>query len=105
MQAENQSLCFREMYILRFKGKMLTLRKVIIYNVMYHNLVSYNYEYVCMPRHQNTGPNSDLKTVNKSFENVIKFKECMELYLHSPYTFMAWCSVKAQEQLYLTGPF
>jgi hypothetical protein len=23
-----------------------------------------------------------------------KVKECMELYLHSQYTFMAWCSVK-----------
>jgi hypothetical protein len=28
-------------------------------------------------------------------------KECMELYLHSQYAFMTWCSVKAQGQLYL----
>jgi hypothetical protein len=28
-------------------------------------------------------------------------QECVELYLHSPYVFMAWCSVKAQGQLYL----
>jgi hypothetical protein len=27
-------------------------------------------------------------------------KECMELYLHPQYAFMAWCSVKAQGQLY-----
>jgi hypothetical protein len=28
-------------------------------------------------------------------------KECVELYLHSPYTpFMAWCLVKSQAQLY-----
>jgi hypothetical protein len=28
-------------------------------------------------------------------------KECVELYLHSQYAVMAWCSVKAQGQLYL----
>jgi hypothetical protein len=28
-------------------------------------------------------------------------KECVELYLHPQYAFMAWCSVKAQGQLYL----
>jgi hypothetical protein len=26
-------------------------------------------------------------------------QECVELYLHSHYAFMAWCSVKIQEQL------
>jgi hypothetical protein len=30
-----------------------------------------------------------------------EIKECVELYLHSQYAFMAWCSVKAQGQLYL----
>jgi hypothetical protein len=28
-------------------------------------------------------------------------KEYVEPYLHSQYVFMAWCSVKAQGQLYL----
>jgi len=28
-------------------------------------------------------------------------KQCVELYLHSKYAFMAWCSVEAQEQLHL----
>jgi hypothetical protein len=28
-------------------------------------------------------------------------KECVELYLHPQYSFMAWCSVKARGQLYL----
>jgi hypothetical protein len=27
-------------------------------------------------------------------------KECVELYLHSPNTFMAWCSIEAQGLLY-----
>jgi hypothetical protein len=30
-----------------------------------------------------------------------KVKEWVELYLHFPYTFMAWCLVKAQGQLHL----
>jgi hypothetical protein len=32
----------------------------------------------------------------------VEVKEWVELYLHSQYAFMAWCSIKAQGQLYFT---
>jgi hypothetical protein len=42
------------------------------------------------------GPEADHSTPSSA-----EVKEYVELYLHSQYVFMAWCSVKAHGQLYL----
>jgi hypothetical protein len=41
------------------------------------------------------------READRSLPSSAEAKEWVELYLHSQYTFMVWCSVKAQGQLYL----